>query len=124
MSSRDHSKARDRSRSPTNYSRSRRSRSPRSHRHHVSSKRSKPSAPMPLPFQAPKLSKHDFEEYRPIFGLYLDIQKHLILEDLPEEEVKGRWKSFLSKWYDYLSFHASRSFIRVLTSLANPQAKC
>lgn len=102
MSSHDHYKARDRSRSPTNHSHSHRSRSPRSHRHHVLSKRSKPSAPVPLPFQAPRLSKHEFEEYRLMFGLYLDIQKHLVLEHLPEEEVKGRWKSFLGKWYDYL----------------------
>lgn len=31
--------------------------------------------------------------------MYLDIQKGIIIEDLPEEEVKGRWKSFVNKWY-------------------------
>ncbi|EAW09596.1 uncharacterized protein ACLA_038060 [Aspergillus clavatus NRRL 1] len=30
--------------------------------------------------------------------MYLDIQKGLILEDLSEDEVKGRWKSFIRKW--------------------------
>ncbi|KAL8732850.1 MAG: hypothetical protein Q9166_002451 [cf. Caloplaca sp. 2 TL-2023] len=27
-----------------------------------------------------------------MFGLYLDIQKHLFLDDIEEKEVKGRWK--------------------------------
>ena len=31
--------------------------------------------------------------------MYLDIQKGLILEDLPSDEMKGRWKSFVHKWY-------------------------
>ena len=35
-----------------------------------------------------------------MFGLYLDIQKHKILEDLPEDEVRGRWKAFVGKWYE------------------------
>ena len=34
-----------------------------------------------------------------MFALYLDIQKQLVLEDLPVDEVKGRWKSFVGKWY-------------------------
>ncbi|KAL8704488.1 MAG: hypothetical protein Q9201_002363 [Fulgogasparrea decipioides] len=33
-----------------------------------------------------------------MFGLYLDIQKHLVLEELEEKEVKGRWKRFVGKW--------------------------
>jgi peroxin-14 len=33
-----------------------------------------------------------------LFALYLDIQKQLVLEDLSEYEVKGRWKSFMGKW--------------------------
>lgn len=33
-----------------------------------------------------------------MFALYLDIQKQLVLEELPEMEVKGRWKSFVGKW--------------------------
>jgi len=33
-----------------------------------------------------------------MFALYLDIQKQHILEDLPADEVKGRWKSFVGKW--------------------------
>lgn len=31
--------------------------------------------------------------------MYLDIQKGILIEDLSEEEVKGRWKSFIRKWY-------------------------
>ncbi|KAL6718960.1 hypothetical protein ACLMJK_003195 [Lecanora helva] len=33
-----------------------------------------------------------------MFGLYLDIQKHKTLEELPEPELRGRWKSFVNKW--------------------------
>lgn len=29
--------------------------------------------------------------------MYLDIQKGIFLEDLGEDEVKGRWKSFVGK---------------------------
>jgi len=54
---------------------------------------------VPLPFQSSTLSKHAFEDYKTMFGLYLDIQKHLVLEQLPEDEVRGRWKSFVGKWY-------------------------
>jgi len=28
----------------------------------------------------------------------MDIQKQLYIEDLAEEEVRGRWKSFTKKW--------------------------
>ncbi|KAL9064138.1 MAG: hypothetical protein Q9161_009076 [Pseudevernia consocians] len=34
-----------------------------------------------------------------MFELYLDIQKQKALEELSEDEVKGRWKSFVGKWY-------------------------
>ena len=34
-----------------------------------------------------------------MFALYLDIQKQLDIEELDEAEVKGRWKSFVNKWY-------------------------
>ena len=77
----------------------RRSRSPHSrHHHHHHSSSEKQAAQLPLPFQASPLRRHDFEKYEPMFGLYLDIQKQLALEDLAEEEVKGRWKSFMGKW--------------------------
>lgn len=33
-----------------------------------------------------------------MFGLYLDIQKQLVIDDLSDEEVRGRWKSFVRKW--------------------------
>ena len=34
-----------------------------------------------------------------MFALYLDIQKQKDIEELEEDEVKGRWKSFINKWY-------------------------
>ncbi|KAJ5888092.1 hypothetical protein N7495_008133 [Penicillium taxi] len=33
-----------------------------------------------------------------MFAMYLDIQKGKYIDELPEEEVKGRWKSFIRKW--------------------------
>ena len=52
-----------------------------------------------LPFHAPVLSKHDLEVYKPLYTSYLDIQKQLDIEDLSEKEMRGRWKSFVGKWY-------------------------
>ncbi|KAL4810422.1 hypothetical protein BDV18DRAFT_57322 [Aspergillus unguis] len=51
-----------------------------------------------LPFQAQELRKRDLEVYEPMFAMYLDIQKGIFLDDLGEDEVKGRWKSFVGKW--------------------------
>jgi hypothetical protein len=52
-----------------------------------------------LPYQARELSRRDLEVYEPMFAMYLDIQKGKFIEDMKEEEVKGRWKSFIHKWY-------------------------
>ena len=52
----------------------------------------------PLPFKARTISKRDYERYESMFELYLDIQKHKVLQELPETEVRGRWKSFVGKW--------------------------
>lgn len=57
------------------------------------------SRPVILPYQASQLSKDDSATYKSMFGLYLDIQKHIFLDELPKDEVKGRWKSFIGKWY-------------------------
>ncbi|KAK7557958.1 hypothetical protein IWX47DRAFT_787680 [Phyllosticta citricarpa] len=57
-----------------------------------------PSKPVSLPFNARTLSKHDYAAYKPMFALYLDIQKQKIVEDMDETEIKGRWKSFVGKW--------------------------
>lgn len=100
---------RRRSRSPEPYRESRhRSRSPRRHKHHHSHRhererhhhRAPPSAALnaALPYKAKKLSKHQFEEYKPLFQSFLDIQKHLNLDELDERETRGRWKSFVSHW--------------------------
>ncbi|KAF2712264.1 hypothetical protein K504DRAFT_479971 [Pleomassaria siparia CBS 279.74] len=79
-----------------------RSRSPRpddSHRHHHRRHRSPPAPkPVALPYKAQKLSKHKYEEYKPLFQSYLDIQKQLNLDELDDREARGRWKSFVSRW--------------------------
>ncbi|KAE8373400.1 hypothetical protein BDV26DRAFT_272237 [Aspergillus bertholletiae] len=77
-----------------------------SHRHHHRSRdhdrrerRPEPVAKsIILPFQARELSKRDLSTYEPMFAMYLDIQKGILLEDLSTDEVKGRWKSFINKW--------------------------
>lgn len=51
-----------------------------------------------LPYGARQLTKHDLNFHRPMFALYLDIQKGLGIEELDDDEVKGRWKSFVNKW--------------------------
>ncbi|KAJ5294007.1 hypothetical protein N7508_008828 [Penicillium antarcticum] len=60
--------------------------------------RDTPAQPVVLPLQARELSRRDLEAYEPMFGMYLDIQKGKFIEDMDEEEVKGRWKSFVQKW--------------------------
>jgi hypothetical protein len=98
-----------RSRSPyshTNDARPRhhssRSRSPHRHHHrshHRSHHRAEPSkSSKALPLGARPISKHDLEKYKSLLGLYLDIQKGLVFEELDEREVKGRWRSFVGKW--------------------------
>ncbi|KAL2854376.1 hypothetical protein BJY01DRAFT_37069 [Aspergillus pseudoustus] len=54
--------------------------------------------PIVLPFNARQLSKRDLGAFETMFAMYLDIQKGLLLEDLSDDEVKGRWKSFIGKW--------------------------
>ncbi|KAK2750974.1 hypothetical protein FQN57_000049 [Myotisia sp. PD_48] len=56
------------------------------------------AAPVILPFNAGPLSKHDLSQYRSVFGMYLDIQKSIDINELDERELKGRWKSFVGKW--------------------------
>lgn len=87
---------------------SRRSRSPprddekhsdKNHRSRRSHRSRSPTAkPVKLPYSAGPLSKHDFDAYKPLFQSYLDIQKHIQLDELDEREARGRWKSFVSKW--------------------------
>ncbi|PSN66625.1 hypothetical protein BS50DRAFT_467384, partial [Corynespora cassiicola Philippines] len=84
--------SRDRTRSPHR----RHDEGHRRHKRHRS--RSPAPRPVALPYNAKKLHKHQFNEYRPLFQSYLDIQKQIILDDLDEREAKGRWKSFVGKW--------------------------
>jgi hypothetical protein len=103
---------RRRSRSPDRESRhdrkrhhhhTRRSRSPRrdrdEHRHKRHRTRSPEIKPVVLPYKAKPLSKRQYEDYKPLFQSYLDIQKNIQLDELDEREAKGRWKSFISRWY-------------------------
>ncbi|KAJ5158450.1 uncharacterized protein N7500_008101 [Penicillium coprophilum] len=95
--------SRSRSRSPH---RSDRHRSDRHHRHsedkdrrhHERRHRDAPAKPVVLPYQARELSGRDLKIYEPMFGMYLDIQKGKYIEDMSEDEVRGRWKSFTQKW--------------------------
>ncbi|KAJ6167734.1 hypothetical protein N7497_000577 [Penicillium chrysogenum] len=66
--------------------------------HHGRRHRDAPAKPIVLPFQARELSGRDLKVYEPMFGMYLDIQKGKYIEDLSEDEVRGRWKSFTQKW--------------------------
>lgn len=59
-----------------------------------------------LPYNSKQLSKRQFQEYKPLFQSYLDIQKQITLDDLDEREAKGRWKSFVGRWY--VPFSSSR----------------
>lgn len=68
------------------------------HRHKRRRTRSPPAKAVELPYNAKPLSRRDFNNYRPLFESYLDIQKQIQLDDLDEREVKGRWKSFISRW--------------------------
>jgi len=82
----------------------RRSRSPARHGHrHGDKHRQRSRSPVRhatiLPLGARPLSKHDLKDYIALFGLYLDLQKQLDIDELSEVEVKGRWKSFIGKWY-------------------------
>ncbi|EXJ67779.1 uncharacterized protein A1O5_09125 [Cladophialophora psammophila CBS 110553] len=93
-------RSRSRSRSPNRHDHRRSHHSHRSRSqepHHQRIKQS-PAPTKPLPHGARELSRHDLPAYRPLFALYLDIQKQLNLEDLDDVEVKGRWKSFVGKW--------------------------
>ncbi|EMD61268.1 hypothetical protein COCSADRAFT_163635 [Bipolaris sorokiniana ND90Pr] len=91
-------------RSHKRHHQSHRSRSPRrdddSHRHKRTRTRSRSPTrkPADLPYKAKPLSKRQYDEYRPLFQSYLDIQKQIQLDDLDEREAKGRWKSFVSRW--------------------------
>ena len=99
----DAAKSRSRSRSPYSHGSSHqkihrrhrsRSRSPR----HATSHSPKPVPFKPLPYGARELSRYDLTRYNSLFALYLDVQKRIVLEDLNEKEVRGRWKSFAGKW--------------------------
>lgn len=51
-----------------------------------------------LPYGSRLLVKADLRAFRPLLALYLDVQKGKDVEDMEEDEIRGRWKSFLGKW--------------------------
>ncbi|KAF2097478.1 hypothetical protein NA57DRAFT_58062 [Rhizodiscina lignyota] len=123
--SRSPHRSRHRSRSPGHYRSRSHDRHGRSHRRKHSPR---PAEPVKLPLYAKPLSKHDFQDFKPLFALYLDVQKQLDIQDLPEREVKGRWKSFMGKWnrgelaegwYDPIT---KRKAISSLSTAAEPSA--
>ncbi|MCJ1473812.1 hypothetical protein MMC13_002463 [Lambiella insularis] len=67
------------------------------HSHQQKRKRS-PAFAASLPLQASHLNRHDYNTHKQLFALYLEVQKQLVLTELPETEAKGRWKSFVGKW--------------------------
>lgn len=90
--------------------RSHRSKSPRRHSHKRKQSHSpRKPAQVALPLRAQPLHKDDFHKYRPLFSLYLDVQKSLDIEDLSDHEARGRWKSFLKKWYVLNSLSGSQA---------------
>jgi hypothetical protein len=115
-----------RSKSPERHSRhdakrhhhTRRSRSPRRdedrHRHKRHRSRSPVAKPVILPYKAKPLSRRQYEDYKPLFQSYLDIQKHIQLDELDEREAKGRWKSFISRWYVTFTPHGVELHWQVL----------
>ena len=90
---------RSRSRSPRiRQPEARRVRSPHRHHHKRKHEAVEDATTMVLPYNSRLLTKRDYAVFKPMFALYLDIQKGKILQDLDEIEVKGRWKSFIGKW--------------------------
>ncbi|KAI0554063.1 hypothetical protein F4679DRAFT_395192 [Xylaria curta] len=90
-----HRPTRSQSRSPARHHR--RDGHPNSSRHDstVPNQRHAPK----LPYNARSLSRSiDLDAFRPFFARYLDVQKQIDIKRLDEREVRGRWKSFVSKW--------------------------
>ncbi|KAF2153711.1 hypothetical protein K461DRAFT_115008 [Myriangium duriaei CBS 260.36] len=90
----DHQRRRSRSRSP-------RRETGHHHRRHIRGEgraRHKHEPAVRLPFAAKALTKYDLGSFRQLFATYLDVQKEILVEDLDEHELRGRWKSFMNKW--------------------------
>ena len=70
------------------------------HSHNSSHKRGQHDPPRTiiLPNNAKPIDKREFRAYKPMLALYLEVQKQLDINELPESEVRGRFKSFVRKW--------------------------
>ncbi|KAK3945598.1 rna helicase [Diplogelasinospora grovesii] len=81
------------------------------HHHHHHEERRRPKAAdfyeerhdekdvVVLPHGARTLStRNDFTTFEPLFAHYLDLQKGLDMGTLKQDEIRGRWKSFVGKW--------------------------
>ncbi|KYG44402.1 hypothetical protein M433DRAFT_69478 [Acidomyces richmondensis BFW] len=80
----------------TNDEKRRRSESPHRHRRHHHN--SGEVLTVRLPYHAQPLHKRDLNNHRALFAEYLEVQKQLDIDALSEDEVRGRWKSFVGKW--------------------------
>ncbi|SMQ47298.1 unnamed protein product [Zymoseptoria tritici ST99CH_3D7] len=92
----DSQKGRKRSRSPHRDDRSPSRR--KHHHHHHGHHRTRQEPQVRLPYARQSLKKGDFQTFKPLFAEYLDVQKQLSIDDLTEDEIKGRFKSFVGKW--------------------------
>ena len=72
------------------------------------------------------MSRWDFAAFEPLFAHYLDLQKGLAIGDLAQDEVAGRWKSFVGKWNRgelAEGWYGPDMFLRVIQLRANDEAK-
>ncbi|KAI1759243.1 hypothetical protein GGR53DRAFT_165642 [Hypoxylon sp. FL1150] len=101
------SRSNQRPRAPSPSTRHQHSHSHHHHHHHRHHRRSSSiqhstntntSTPAELPFGSRRLVRSDLENFRPLLAQYLEVQKQKDITALDEREVRGRWKSFVTKW--------------------------
>ena len=51
-----------------------------------------------LPFNARMLTKDDMDEFRGVFGKYLQEKKDICIDEISSTEAYARFKSFVHKW--------------------------
>ena len=79
-----------------------------------------------LPFGSRTLSRWDFAAFEPLFAHYLELQKDLAIGNLAQDEVAGRWKSFVGKWNRgelAEGWYEPEMFLRVVRLRAIEEAK-
>jgi hypothetical protein len=51
-----------------------------------------------LPFNTRTLTKDDMDEFRGVFGKYLEEKKDIRIDEISSTEAYARFKSFVHKW--------------------------